>query len=316
MFSLSSNLRSLFYQSNKGIQIWHLGESKEYSFETKNLVQIQIGDGVISPHAPNGTQLSLSESYSFSLDIKTKGNFLNCFATSPDGSLVACANVSSIKLFRLYFNSNSQTQVKKLKFPSIPGFATGLLFSSNSQKLYVSTNTFEIHEFDLTNQTLTRTFAFHQTTKKPSPIVTLATSMDGNWLASGDLNNNIFIISLTTGRIHFTLPIFNYFHSTFTFSSDSKFLIIGLTNNQLFIFDIETKSPTSWSEKNQEIPHLIAKKDKILGIVSLKHNPSLFFVYGLGFLFLIDTQKVRLKPNLLIFKNNLFYKIRTTQSLT
>lgn len=82
------------------------------------------------------------------------------------------------------------------------------------------------------------------------PIVTrTATSPDGQWLATTDTQGHTFIFNLDSVTYHATLPTFALPVQALGFdTTHPNILTIGLANNTLEVYDVETRSFPRWAQ--------------------------------------------------------------------
>ncbi|KAF8499460.1 WD40-repeat-containing domain protein [Gautieria morchelliformis] len=81
-----------------------------------------------------------------------------------------------------------------------------------------------------------------------STITCMATSMDGQWLASADTRHRIHVFNLDSVQHHCALPTFPHAVASLSFDPGSPgTLIVGLVNNTLQVFDVEARQFPEWS---------------------------------------------------------------------
>ncbi|KAI9366854.1 WD40-repeat-containing domain protein [Zopfochytrium polystomum] len=123
----------------------------------------------------------------------------------------------------------------------------------------------------------------------------LVVSSDGQWLASGDLRNNIHLHSLDAYRFHATLPRLSALHTTVTFHPSSPAtLVVTTARNEVFVFDAEEKGRmTDWSrEYSGRLPtHFTQRNEIIMGCAISKHAPEKLIAWGATYICTIDLSK-------------------------
>lgn len=82
------------------------------------------------------------------------------------------------------------------------------------------------------------------------PTVTrMATSPDGQWLATTDTQGHTFVYNLDSVTYHATLPSFAFAIQALGFdTTNPNILTIGLANNTLEVYDVETRSFPRWAQ--------------------------------------------------------------------
>ncbi|TFY69046.1 hypothetical protein EVJ58_g640 [Rhodofomes roseus] len=87
--------------------------------------------------------------------------------------------------------------------------------------------------------------------KKTIPTITrMATSPDGQWLATTDTDGRTFVFNLDSATYHTTLPSFaSAIHALAFDTASPSTLVIGLANNTLEVYDVETRSFPEWARQ-------------------------------------------------------------------
>ncbi|KAJ6604429.1 WD40-repeat-containing domain protein [Mycena vulgaris] len=100
-------------------------------------------------------------------------------------------------------------------------------------------------------------------------ILRLATSFDGQWLASSDSHARTHVYNLDSVQHHCILPSFPQAAQTICFDpSRPNFLILAFPNNTIQLFDVESRQFPSWSKDicNNLPKRLTRAHDHILGV--------------------------------------------------
>ncbi|KAL6065936.1 U3 small nucleolar RNA-associated protein [Balamuthia mandrillaris] len=311
-FSLSSSKSLLLCQYQHSLQLWNFSPAAAESSEEIAFV-------------PEGTRLTATGAPKLVAELKMKGSNLACSALSPDGAWIACADATQTKLFKLAvikneFTAKESLSIRKhpLPYDVLPGHR--LLFTPDSSKLIIATNESSIQIVDLVapdEPRIIKTFTQHQAQSfdtvpigtegeqpeaktepnqsgvfKTAPICTLAVSLDGQWLASGDLNNHIYVYNLDTLQCHTMLPIFESQHTTFAFHQRGSTLVVVCASNQFYLYDVEEKRLSDWSrEYGNKLPaQFMALRDKLIGIAFNPSRPSTMCLYSTAFFVHIDLE--------------------------
>ncbi|KAJ7107652.1 WD40-repeat-containing domain protein [Mycena crocata] len=111
-------------------------------------------------------------------------------------------------------------------------------------------------------------------------ILRLATSFDGQWLASSDSHGRTYVYNLDLIQHHCTLPSFPQAAQTISFDpSQPNILILAFPNNTIQVYDVESKQFPSWAKEicNNLPKRLRRTHDHILGVAfdPVNAGPSL-----------------------------------------
>jgi WD40 repeat protein len=79
---------------------------------------------------------------------------------------------------------------------------------------------------------------FQESEKLPAPICSLAVSADGQWLASGDLNNQIHIFNLDTMQVRSSIGFLGFF-LFFVFAISPFFSCQSLSQGLRFALNLQ-----------------------------------------------------------------------------
>ncbi|KAI0786033.1 WD40 repeat-like protein [Abortiporus biennis] len=119
-------------------------------------------------------------------------------------------------------------------------------------------------------------------------ITRLAVSPDGQWLLSTDTSSHTHVFNLDSLQHHSILPSFPISISTLSFSPNNpNILIIGLSNNEVWIYDVEEKTFPGWGKGLLGLERLKGLKDEILGVtfdsgggLTTKKSPTSALFWG------------------------------------
>lgn len=123
------------------------------------------------------------------------------------------------------------------------------------------------------------------------PIHLLEVSPCGKFLATSDLHNRVFVFSLETMQLVYTLPTFEENVSSLAFDPEEAHLAVALTSNKFYIYHIESKSITEWSRTHSDdLPNRLTDiQERIIGMVFHPSVPGMLFAYGHSFIFYAQT---------------------------
>eukprot|EP01135_Chromosphaera_perkinsii_P010028 Nk52_evm63s1992 gene=Nk52_evmTU63s1992 len=304
----------LMYQHSRKIQIWSLGKSKgSESVERRSA----------------GTRLGLAKTPKLMLDFrpKTDDNIM-CSSISDSASFVAYADLNSVKLFKLDVFSKAKSMKKVKGIPEELEPAHRILFTPDEKRMIVATNTQKIQVLDLETMQVIHSFSIYSNEMEEddededvkAPIISLEISDDGQWLACGDLKNNIWVYNMDTCQIHSKLPVFQSQHTCIAFNSahqamkeeDMKsvfsgmqkpLLFIACCSNEIFAYNVEQKKLNAWSKENSmNLPKpWLEKKEKIIGIGMHPQSPSKVIFYDHKMFTVVDISEPVPKLESLVF---------------
>jgi U3 small nucleolar RNA-associated protein 4 len=227
---------------------------------------------------------------------------LVCSAMSSDGRWVACSDSTSLKVFKLPLDDSGR--VTKVKVPEeCAGPARLMHFVDKSSTLVLVTEKsavkiLTLEEVNGTNDsvqvTLKHAFAqpvvqaeqaesnSNSNSSNSGSVCTLASSADGQWVATGDSDNTIHIFNTDSAKRHWTLPILDSTHTTFAFHHSSSTLVVMCASNRFYIFDVEERKPSDWTVKfGEQLPsHFLGRRDKFIGILFDATAPTKIVFYS------------------------------------
>jgi len=128
---------------------------------------------------------------------------------------------------------------------------------------------------------------------KGGPICTIAVSLDGQWLASGDTDNQIHIFNMDTLKYHTTLPTFDSQHTTFGFHHSGNTLVVVCASNRFYLYDVEEKVLSDWSrEYGNSLPKpFLNLKERIVGVAFNPARASSIIFYSYAYFVHVDLRK-------------------------
>jgi U3 small nucleolar RNA-associated protein 4 len=236
-----------------------------------------------------------------------------CAALAPNGQWLAASDSSELKLWRLDMVDGAPKPRRVPPRDTAAGEALGeaalcACFSPSSAALVLADRFGRVRVFDVEKQALTATFehrsgegdeggeggraAFFRGSL--APVCTLAVSPDGQWLAVGDLGNNVHVYNLDTAMYHFTLPQLDSMHTALAFDPASDILVVACASNRFHIFDIEERCLAWWSQQyGERIPQALTKRrEKIVSIVFDPAERRTLFLCSHGWVCRVDLDEV------------------------
>jgi U3 small nucleolar RNA-associated protein 4 len=224
---------------------------------------------------------------------------LACSALAPNAKFVACSNAKELKLFEL----NVEQDFQPTKVATLPSSVTGparvLAFSPDSTRLVIASSSHQIRVLDLAKMEVIKTFEVatpardgDESAQTPSPLVSLTISSDGQWLATGDVANNLAIYNLDSMQFYCHLPCPSEMHTSMGFNPSGKTLVVTLVSNSFVCFDVETKGLSDWYRKNNEhFPKEIVDGRNVKGMTFDPANPDFLYLYSQTSLYQINMDK-------------------------
>ncbi|KAI8812714.1 quinon protein alcohol dehydrogenase-like superfamily [Cladochytrium replicatum] len=262
----------------------------------------------------------------------TVASHLTASGISDNGKWVALADLESVKLFKIDTTSG-KPRVRKVKpegyaTPLLPEGvgATTILFTPNSGRMIVAGCDATVVVADLREDSVdvVKRFRFHcgdedneddgvksafRGRKRWEPVCTLAVSSDGQWLASGDKANRIYIYNLDALKLHATIPRYPTPHTSVAFHPVSPTLIVTLHSNEFFLFDVETTDRSSvlsastdsvpqcrltdWSrEYSHRLPRrLISKTELARGVAIPPGRNDMLILWASSWMCIVDLKR-------------------------
>jgi U3 small nucleolar RNA-associated protein 4 len=262
---LSSDKRTLLVQKSKALDLWGLGFIGNDSKQQKLLLEMQMND-------------------SFNI---------SCSALSLNSQYVACSTPNELKLFSLDVSNGFQPRKLKLP-PNALAPCRALLFSPDSTRLIVAVDTHEIKVFDLKKMEVLKVFK----SENSHPILNLAVSSDGQWLGSGDANNNISIYNLDSMQFFCHLPRPNEMHTSIAFNPTGKILVVTLVSNNFISYDVEKKGLSEWCRQHHDhLPTALTEGKNIKGMAFDPVHPNYLYLYSQTNLYQLDMDESTLKKS-------------------
>jgi U3 small nucleolar RNA-associated protein 4 len=128
-------------------------------------------------------------------------------------------------------------------------------------------------------------------------IRTMAVSHDGQWLASGDSVNRVFVYHLDSLQLHTIVPMRDTAHVHLSFEPHRNHLIVVNANHFFVVYDVELRAFAEFSQRypsESDFPKAyLNRPEKIIGTAFNPARPYSVIFYGLSFMCLVDLNKVR-----------------------
>ncbi|KAF9201809.1 U3 small nucleolar RNA-associated protein [Haplosporangium sp. Z 27] len=310
IISISKSKRLMLCRQEHSVKVWRIGKS---ALPVQPYAEIEIG-----------AHMDLIEPQQAILEMNFKDDRnLTATALSEDGHWIAVADIEEVKLFRIDEHPSipGQLVVKKQKsFPGVRGTgAHYLTFTPDSTRLVVASTDshvviVDIAQWESGKFDILRKFGQHRGTGakdnesmdvdeeeliggegQVETIVFMAVSADGQWLATGDLKNRIFVFNLDTLQHHATLPVFDAPLTALHFHPYSPTLVIPTASNVFYLFNVETRRLTDWSREfssDKNFPtKFLGLKDKIQGIAFNPARKNTLLVWGANYLCHVDLER-------------------------
>ncbi|KAG0165311.1 U3 small nucleolar RNA-associated protein [Apophysomyces sp. BC1034] len=303
IISISKIQKLVMATFENSISLWQLGKAGELDLTSR---QTTIPE-MLKPH-----QLMLD------LQLKADCNITSS-ALSEDAQWIAVGDIENVRLFRL--QASGHFNVKKVrdfesalnKYLAMHNAAAGahhVSFTPGSEKLIIVTSESRILVVDILGSEtekfkVLREFGHHRGLdskgnavkgSKVATVITLAVSSDGQWLATGDDDNQIHVFNLDSLQHHITLPRFSSPHTALSFNEfRSKELFIGLATNEFYIYNVEQNKMTDWSyaHLDQSNSRLLNMRDRIRGVAYNPAEEEKMIIYGSTYMCQIDMSKGR-----------------------
>ncbi|KAG0375769.1 U3 small nucleolar RNA-associated protein [Mortierella sp. AD032] len=309
VISISKSTRLMLCRQANGLKVWRLGKSAS---------PIQpFSDFEIGAH------MDLIEPQQAVLEMNFRDDRnLTSSAMSEDGHWIAVADIEEVKLFRIEHNASrpGQLTVKKQKsFPGVRGTGAHLLaFTPDNSRLVVASTDstvviVDISQWESGKFDILAKFAQHRGVGGKitgsmdvdgeeeetvggdglvETIISMAVSADGQWLATGDTKNRIFVFNLDTVQHHATLPTFDAPLTALHFHPYSPVLVVPTASNVFYVFNVETRLMSDWSREyssDKTFPtKFLAFKDKIQGVAFNPARKHTLMVWGANYMCHVD----------------------------
>ncbi|CAK4203443.1 unnamed protein product [Aphanomyces euteiches] len=217
--------------------------------------------------------------------LKLSGNAnIVASAISPDGQFIACSTAHQLKVFSV---RNGNAIVKLPLTSSVAQPAYSLVFTADSQRLI--TGDVVLRLIDLASLSVIKTF----TPRRALQTKTLCVSPDGQWLASGDIQNHISVFNLDSMSFYAEFPKPADMHTCMGFHATGKILVVATVTNHFACYDVERKALTDWCRENQhKLPKtLFIRQPHIKGLSFHPTQPNSVVFWSQHFLFHIDIEQ-------------------------
>jgi len=174
-----------------------------------------------------------------------------------------------------------------------------MVFVNEQDYLICASTEHTVQVVDLIAHKLLHSFGSHRHT---APIRSLSVSADGQWVAAGDVDNDIFVYNMDTALLHNQLPVFDSGHTVLEFHPRGAVLVVACWSGDFYLYDVEEKRLQDYSAhgftKILPLSHPQADDPEIIGVAFNPTRPDVIIFYSHQFLCRIDLQKPRqhLKP--------------------
>jgi len=236
---------SILLQFPHKLELWRLGS-------TTHLGTGKPGEELPVESVPSCTvSLSLRD-----------GHFSKCSAVSPCGCWIACSDQKSLRLFRLSSptkddvsdDGSDANQISLTRVRCLPGggaiVADCLEFTPDSSRLIVASNQGKVEIWELDDALDTSLAKVLDSPPSGSqPVLSLAVSPSGDYLAVCDLGRHIHVYCLTNLKYLCTLPTRSCHASAVAFHPSKPLIFAAYTDYMLMEFDISELEYTEWSRK-------------------------------------------------------------------
>ena len=246
-----------------------------------------------------------------------------CSSLSKDGQWIAVSDALELRLFHLELIDDDDIRVRKMDYLSKDiGPARYILFTPDCTRLLAASLDNRIQVIDISSGHMIHEFSEHRNgvplhyssiskessstvwidmnlARLPGIIRTLAVSHDGQWIASGDSLNRVFVYHLDSLQLHSIVPIRETPHVHLTFEPCQNHLIVVYSNRFFIVYDVDRRDFAEFSRcypSESDFPKsYLNRKEKICGIAFDSASPHEALFYGLDFMCLVDFQKVNHK---------------------
>ncbi|CEG65053.1 U3 small nucleolar RNA-associated protein [Rhizopus azygosporus] len=303
IISLSKSHQLVMATLFNSLSIWRLGKAQNLDFSSKTPALPEM----VQPH-----QLVLE------LKLKADCNITSS-ALSENAQWIAVADVEQVRLFRVETDEETgKLEVKKQRafekelnmYLNEHGAAAGahhVRFTPGSDKLIIVTAESRILLVDLTSWTIEKypvlvEFEHHRGLDSDgnsaddhavATVTSIDISSDGQWLVTGDDNNRIHVFNLDNFKHHLQLPQGNIPHTALSFNQfRPNELFVALATNAFYIYDVEHKKLTSWSNIHKDMSHcrLLEQRDRIRGVAYNPAHENKMIIYGSTYMCLADVE--------------------------
>ncbi|KAI7901402.1 quinon protein alcohol dehydrogenase-like superfamily [Cokeromyces recurvatus] len=322
--SMSKSHKLIMATFFNSISLWRLGKATNVDLSAKQPALPEM----VEPH-----QLALE------LKLKPDCNITSS-ALSEDANWIAVADIENVRLFRVSQGSEpGQLEVKKQRsfdrelnnYLATQNAAPGghhVLFTPGSDKLIIITPESRILIVDLTKWEegafeVLREFGHHRGLDSEgnssddqaiATVTSLCVSSDGQWLATGDDENRIHVFNLDNLKHHLQLPRGSIPHTTLSFNDfRPNELLVALATNAFYIYDVEHKRLTNWSNLHQDMSksRLLEQRDRIRNVMYNPADKNKMILYGSGYMCLVDIEDKPVEKQLGKRKNSTSNEIKS-----
>ncbi|XP_064414664.1 U3 small nucleolar RNA-associated protein 4 homolog [Latimeria chalumnae] len=272
LVSCAKKANLLLFQFPDQLELWRLGTSEA------------MGEP--------GDTLPVSKKPEKLLQLKRKGqDNIHCSAVSPCGGWLAYSTISALRLYRLQYENDNISINRVSRVPKVVRSAHQLLFSVDSKRLFVASDQSSVHLIDLSQSDCKHLHTFKPKSGTSEPVVLLAASVDGKWLAAASHTCEIEIYNLKQLKHHCTVPLYNCIPSAMAIHPQTNNLVIAYADQQIFEFSIPEKQYTDWSRKLQQQGLHILWMERDTPLTNVTFNPkepSQIFLHDTYMICIID----------------------------
>ena len=140
----------------------------------------------------------------------------------------------------------------------------------------------------------------------------ITVSADDQWLAVATYQHQVLIFHLDSLRLSAKLPLYDYPVTSLSFHPQHPILVITLTSNQFYLYDVENSSYADWTREyiNRLPSRLLNRKEIIMGCCFNSSKPQGIVLWGSSYFCNVDLQRVIFLlltfPSLSVLLNYLF----------
>lgn len=195
--------------------------------------------------------------------------------------------------------------MKNFPSESLPP-ACNLLFSSDSKRIVISGMDSSIYILDISVNGMDA-FNFSllgrldllnmdENIKGAGDNLTshITVSSDDQWLSVATYNHQVLIFHLDSLRLYAKLPLYDYPITCLSFHPQLPILVIALTSNQFYLYDVENAAYDDWTREylNRLPSRLLNRKEIIMGCCFNSSKPKGLTIWGSSYFCNVDLQRV------------------------
>ncbi|KIJ21469.1 hypothetical protein PAXINDRAFT_123248 [Paxillus involutus ATCC 200175] len=180
----------------------------------------------------------------------------SCFAFTPDSSKMVIATATTSFILVLDLTTEEPTVLRRFDQHRKPSSFSG-------RRIVRGSNRNQSQSTDDDGDEIT------PESNGPPPVVRMAVSPDGQWLATLDDLRRMFVFNLDSIQYHTALPSLPHPPNVMIFTPERpQMLMIVLPNNTIHVYDVERSEVPSWAhDLNSRIPkQLFSTPDPVIGV--------------------------------------------------